>query len=103
MFFSNALQMFKHFFFQAYKVLGQSLQFLHQYKEALTSFLTALDLDPDHSDELTDLIADVAAQFCNIPEETRKALRGKSFVYFQVLNNNNAITGHYLFIEQNCS
>ncbi|XP_053380746.1 tetratricopeptide repeat protein 28-like isoform X2 [Mercenaria mercenaria] len=59
----------------AYKVQGLALKYLHQYKEALTSFLTALDLDPDSSDELTDFIADVAATFCNIPEETSNALK----------------------------
>ncbi|XP_052790745.1 tetratricopeptide repeat protein 28-like isoform X2 [Mya arenaria] len=61
--------------FQAHKVLGIAMQYLHQYKEALTSFLTALDLDPDNTDELTDLIAHVAAQLCDIPEEMKDSLR----------------------------
>lgn len=72
------------FLSQAYKIQGLALKFLHQYKEALTSFLTALDLDPDSSDELTDHIADVAAQLCNIPEKTRTALKGKYLTSFLI-------------------
>ncbi|XP_052220078.1 tetratricopeptide repeat protein 28-like [Dreissena polymorpha] len=60
---------------EAHRLHGVTLQYLHQYKEALTSFLTALDLDPDNSDHLTDLIADVAGQFCNISEQMRDSLR----------------------------
>lgn len=60
---------------QAYKILGIALQHLHQYKEALTAFLTAINLGPDNADELTDLIAHAAAQICNISEQKRNSLK----------------------------
>lgn len=57
------------------------MKHLHQHKEALTSFLTSLDLDPDNAEELTDLIADVAGQFCNIPKEMSDSLKGLEAVF----------------------
>ena len=62
--------------FQAFKLQGLALKHLNQNKEALASFLTALDLDPDNADELTDYIADVAAAVCHLPKDMMDSLKG---------------------------
>ena len=52
------------------------MKHLQQNKEALSSFLTALDLEPENADELTDYIADVAAAVCHLPKDLMDALKG---------------------------
>ena len=44
----------------------------------MSAFLTALDLDPDNADDLTDHIAEVATQLCDIPEDVVEKLEGKT-------------------------
>ncbi|XP_048245138.1 tetratricopeptide repeat protein 28-like [Haliotis rufescens] len=61
---------------QGHHVLGLCLQQLNQNKEALISFLTALDLDLDDADRLTNHIASVASHLCDMPTEFRKSLKG---------------------------
>ncbi|KAL3871452.1 hypothetical protein ACJMK2_039449 [Sinanodonta woodiana] len=60
---------------QIHRLRGLVLMKLQQYKEALTSFLTALDLNPDNGDELTDFIAEVSAKFCNISEDYMQTIK----------------------------
>ncbi|XP_067661035.1 tetratricopeptide repeat protein 28-like [Haliotis asinina] len=60
---------------QGHHVLGLCLHHLNQNKEALVSFLTALDLDLDDADRLTNHIASVASHLCDMPSEFRKSLK----------------------------
>lgn len=74
--------------FQAFKLQGLALKHLNQNKEALASFLTALDLDPDNADELTDYIADVAAAVCHLPQDLMDSLKGiVFFVLFRMMSD----------------
>ena len=52
------------------------MKHLKQNKEALASFLTALDLEPENADELTDHIASVAAAVCHLPKDMMDSLKG---------------------------
>jgi hypothetical protein len=54
---------------------------VHSYRDAVSAFLTALDLDPDNADDLTDHIAEVATQLCDIPEDVAEKLEGKTNNY----------------------
>ena len=53
------------------------MKHLKQNKEALASFLTALDLEPENADELTDHIASVAAAVCHLPKDMMDSLKGE--------------------------
>ncbi|KAK3087168.1 hypothetical protein FSP39_002523 [Pinctada imbricata] len=52
---------------QSYKIQGIALEKLEQYIKALDAYITALDLDPDNSDLITNHIAVLCAKFCDIP------------------------------------
>ena len=54
------------------------MKHLKQNKEALASFLTALDLEPENADELTDHIASVAAAVCHLPKDMMDSLKGEN-------------------------
>lgn len=50
---------------------------MSDYREAVSAYLTALDLDPDNADELTNHLAEIAVELCRIPIEVAEKLEGK--------------------------
>lgn len=62
---------------QAYRLYGLTLCQVNNYRDAVSAFLTALDLDPDNADDLTDHIAEVAEHICHIPKDVLEKLEGK--------------------------
>ncbi|CAH1788066.1 unnamed protein product [Owenia fusiformis] len=60
---------------QAHYLLGVSLEYQGQHKNALMSFLRALTLDTSHASMLSEHITALSAQFCQIP----KSLKAKDY------------------------
>jgi septal ring factor EnvC (AmiA/AmiB activator) len=63
--------------FQGHLLQGLSFQQLNQFQESIAALLTALDLDPDNADKLTNHIASTVARFCNISKELARSLKGE--------------------------
>ncbi|XP_071154491.1 tetratricopeptide repeat protein 28-like isoform X2 [Mytilus edulis] len=59
---------------EAYRLYGLTLCQVNNYRDAVSAFLTALDLDPDNADDLTDHIAEVAEHICHIPKDVLEKL-----------------------------
>ena len=62
---------------QGYLLQGLAYQQMNQFKDAVTSLLTALELDPDNADKLTNHIAATVSRFCNISKDLAKSLKGE--------------------------
>ncbi|KAL8606426.1 hypothetical protein ACOMHN_060331 [Nucella lapillus] len=60
---------------QGYLLQGLAFQQMNQFKDAITSLLTALELDPDNADKLTNHIAATVSRFCNISKDLAKSLK----------------------------
>ncbi len=58
-------------------MLGLCLQQLNENIDALNSFLTALDLEFENTDKLTNHIALVASRLCDMPLDFTKSLKGR--------------------------
>ena len=63
---------------QGYLLQGLAYQQMNKFKDAIHSLLTALDLEPDNADRLTNHIAATVARFCNISKDLAKSLKGRA-------------------------
>ncbi|KAK7502589.1 hypothetical protein BaRGS_00006164 [Batillaria attramentaria] len=60
---------------QGYLLQGLAYQHMRQFKDAVNSLLTALDLDPDNADKLTNHIASAVIKSCGISRDVAKTLK----------------------------
>lgn len=63
--------------FQVYKLQGITLHHTNQDKQAINALLTALDLDPESADDITDHIAAVVGHMCGCPFDLAETLHSK--------------------------
>ncbi|XP_069120674.1 tetratricopeptide repeat protein 28-like isoform X2 [Argopecten irradians] len=59
---------------EVYKLQGITLFHMHQNRESINALLTALDLDPDNAEDITDHIAAVVGNICNLSIDLAETL-----------------------------